>query len=529
MSAATSTSAAGARPAAASRSEVGSGSCSVRGVVSCLPVRSPSPTRSCSPSTTPAGRTYVWQGSPSTTGRNPCGAPEVVPGPRQQPQDRAAGDDRRHRARHDDRVRPGPAPVPRPGRDQPADLPADGDARGRAGRLAAGPVPQPADQPGFNTIVIAHVMFCISFVVVTVKARLASLDPRLEQAAMDLYADEWQTFRRITLPLVAPGILAAALLAFSLSFDDFIITNFNSGTVTRSRSSSTSRPRAASRRRRTSSATAMFVVALLVVLIGQLLTAAGGPDRVARRAGAPAPSARGGGLGAGPVSGGDRLRVSGRCLGPGEEQRALALVAVSAAARSNSAAASRPGRAGPAGRRGPPAAADSRRSAGSTRSASTIGQPGGRPVGHADRDRPVELDHRRRRDVRQHLVQRGDPRPVGLLGGRRPGRGRRRSRPAARTGRVAAERLGPLQRGQAAADQQPVPAPPVLVRQQHRLAVRAGPGRQPGGLELHQRDAGRAPPARPAAGRPASGPAAAPRRTAPGGSSRRRRWPSTPR
>lgn len=84
---------------------------------------------------------------------------------------------------------------------------------------------------GFWTIVIAHIMFCISFVVVTVKARLASLDPRLEQAAMDLYANELQTFRRITLPLVAPGILAAALLAFSLSFDDFIITNFNSGDI----------------------------------------------------------------------------------------------------------------------------------------------------------------------------------------------------------------------------------------------------------------------------------------------------------
>lgn len=85
--------------------------------------------------------------------------------------------------------------------------------------------------PGFWPTVIAHVMFCISFVVVTVKARIASLDPRLEQAAMDLYADERETFRRVTLPLVAPGIAAAALLAFSLSFDDFIITNFNSGTL----------------------------------------------------------------------------------------------------------------------------------------------------------------------------------------------------------------------------------------------------------------------------------------------------------
>jgi spermidine/putrescine transport system permease protein len=85
--------------------------------------------------------------------------------------------------------------------------------------------------PGFTTIVIAHVMFCISFVIVTVKARMASLDPRLEQAAMDLYASEREAFRRVTLPLVMPGILAAALLAFSLSFDDFIITNFNSGNV----------------------------------------------------------------------------------------------------------------------------------------------------------------------------------------------------------------------------------------------------------------------------------------------------------
>jgi spermidine/putrescine transport system permease protein len=83
--------------------------------------------------------------------------------------------------------------------------------------------------PGFWTIVIAHVMFCISFVVVTVKARVASLDPRLEQAAMDLYANERDTFRYVTLPLVMPGIAGAALLAFSLSFDDFIITNFNSG------------------------------------------------------------------------------------------------------------------------------------------------------------------------------------------------------------------------------------------------------------------------------------------------------------
>jgi spermidine/putrescine transport system permease protein len=84
---------------------------------------------------------------------------------------------------------------------------------------------------GFWTVVIAHILFCLSFVVVTVKARLAGLDPRLQEAAMDLYANEWQTFRRVTLPLVLPGIAAAALLSLSLSFDDFIITNFNSGTT----------------------------------------------------------------------------------------------------------------------------------------------------------------------------------------------------------------------------------------------------------------------------------------------------------
>ncbi len=84
---------------------------------------------------------------------------------------------------------------------------------------------------GFGTILIGHVLFNISYVVVTVKARLQGMDSRLEEAAMDLYADEWQTFRRVTLPLVTPGIIAAALLAFALSFDDFIVANFNAGNV----------------------------------------------------------------------------------------------------------------------------------------------------------------------------------------------------------------------------------------------------------------------------------------------------------
>ncbi|MCB0893969.1 MAG: ABC transporter permease [Nocardioidaceae bacterium] len=87
-------------------------------------------------------------------------------------------------------------------------------------------------QLGFWTIFVAHVMFCLSFVIVTVRSRLAGMDDNLEQAAMDLYATPQQTFWRVTFPLVFPGILGAALLSFSLSFDDFIITNLNAGTTT---------------------------------------------------------------------------------------------------------------------------------------------------------------------------------------------------------------------------------------------------------------------------------------------------------
>jgi spermidine/putrescine transport system permease protein len=84
---------------------------------------------------------------------------------------------------------------------------------------------------GFTTILIAHITFNISYVVVTVKARLAGFDRHLEEAAMDLGANEWVTFARVTLPLIAPGILAAGLLAFALSVDDFVITAFNAGTT----------------------------------------------------------------------------------------------------------------------------------------------------------------------------------------------------------------------------------------------------------------------------------------------------------
>jgi spermidine/putrescine transport system permease protein len=82
---------------------------------------------------------------------------------------------------------------------------------------------------GFGTILVAHIMFCISYVVVTVKARLIGFDRNLEEAAMDLGANELTTFRKVTLPLIAPAILAGALLSFALSIDDFVITYFNAG------------------------------------------------------------------------------------------------------------------------------------------------------------------------------------------------------------------------------------------------------------------------------------------------------------
>jgi spermidine/putrescine transport system permease protein len=84
---------------------------------------------------------------------------------------------------------------------------------------------------GFTTLLIAHVMFCISFVVVVVRSRLIGFDRSIEEAASDLGATPLQTFRLVTLPLLAPGVIAAGLLAFALSIDDFVISNFNSGTT----------------------------------------------------------------------------------------------------------------------------------------------------------------------------------------------------------------------------------------------------------------------------------------------------------
>jgi spermidine/putrescine transport system permease protein len=92
------------------------------------------------------------------------------------------------------------------------------------------PIPQGVIFPlNIRTILIAHIMFNISFVVVTVKARLAGFPRHLEEAAMDLGANEWTTFRKVTFPLILPGVMAAALLAFSLSIDDYVITAFTSG------------------------------------------------------------------------------------------------------------------------------------------------------------------------------------------------------------------------------------------------------------------------------------------------------------
>ena len=84
---------------------------------------------------------------------------------------------------------------------------------------------------GFETLLIAHVMFCISFVVVVVRSRLIGFDRSLEEAARDLGASSFDTFRLVTLPLIMPGIFGAAMLAFALSIDDFVISNFNSGTT----------------------------------------------------------------------------------------------------------------------------------------------------------------------------------------------------------------------------------------------------------------------------------------------------------
>jgi spermidine/putrescine transport system permease protein len=123
---------------------------------------------------------------------------------------------------------------------------------------------------GFWTVLIAHIMFCLSFVVTAVKARVMSMDPRLEEAARDLYAGPMQTFLRVTLPIAAPGIAAGALLAFALSFDDFIITNFNAGSTVTFPMFVWGSAQRGTPVQINVIGTAMFVIAVLVVVVGQL-------------------------------------------------------------------------------------------------------------------------------------------------------------------------------------------------------------------------------------------------------------------
>ncbi len=124
---------------------------------------------------------------------------------------------------------------------------------------------------GFWTVLIAHIMFCLSFVVTAVKARVMSMDPRLEEAARDLYAGPVQAFVRVTLPIAAPGIAAGALLAFALSFDDFIITNFNAGSTVTFPMFVWGSAQRGTPVQINVIGTAMFAVAVLMVLGGQLV------------------------------------------------------------------------------------------------------------------------------------------------------------------------------------------------------------------------------------------------------------------
>ena len=221
-----------------------------------------------------AGRTnLVWQGFTTKNWKNPCGAPRGLQRAGQQPQDRPARD---------------AASRPRSARWSRSRWPGTGSGAASATNLLIFlPMATPevvlgaalltlflnvGVEPGFWTIVIAHVMFCISFVVVTVKARLASLDPRLEQAAMDLYADEWQAFRRVTLPLAAPGhrrrrAAGVQPLVRRLHHHELQLGNVNTFPKFVYVSATRGIPAQAN-----VIGTVMFVVALLVVLIGQLLS-----------------------------------------------------------------------------------------------------------------------------------------------------------------------------------------------------------------------------------------------------------------
>ncbi len=122
---------------------------------------------------------------------------------------------------------------------------------------------------GYATVIIAHVMFQVSFVALTVRARARGFDFGLEQAAQDLGASPMRTFWKVTFPLLLPGILAAALLAFALSIDDFIITLFNAGTVN-------TFPLYVNSSQQRSFSPQINVLATLILLVSVSLLAAGG-------------------------------------------------------------------------------------------------------------------------------------------------------------------------------------------------------------------------------------------------------------
>ena len=129
-------------------------------------------------------------------------------------------------------------------------------------------------QKSLFTVIIAHTMFCISFVVVTVKARVSSLDPALEEAGRDLYGSPRQVFWRITFPMLLPGIVAAAMLSFALSFDDFIITSFTSGTATTFPKFVYTAAARGIPAEANVIASAVFLIALVVVIAQQVTSAA---------------------------------------------------------------------------------------------------------------------------------------------------------------------------------------------------------------------------------------------------------------
>ena len=178
----------------------------------------------------PGGRQNItWQGFTLRNYVDLWGRSEITDAMTDQPRGRGHLDGRRDHLRHDDRPGADPLPVPRPWlMNLLIFIPMTAPEIILGASLLTLWVSLGVER-GFLTILAAHVMFNISFVVVTVRARLAGMNRSLEEAGMDLYADSWTTFWKVTFPLIFPGILSAALLAFALSIDDYVITVFSAG------------------------------------------------------------------------------------------------------------------------------------------------------------------------------------------------------------------------------------------------------------------------------------------------------------